>query len=157
MLIQESVIIQATAEKVWKVLTNFEKMPEWNHRLKKVWKGAQREGDYPAKMQLDYQMGNSRLAKFEALVAQWEPNHRLYFEMKEISVQSSIDRPAKIIEKFELIEHEGKTKVLHEVEVRQSNIPWYVRWLIGLINRFGRPVGKGPLDQLKILVEQVHF
>jgi hypothetical protein len=65
--------INASAEKVWQVLTDFESFPKWNPFVIKVL-GQPKEGE---QLEIEVQLPESRLLKFTPLILKAEPNKEL--------------------------------------------------------------------------------
>ncbi len=71
--IRTEIEINASAEKVWQVLSDFESFPKWNPFVVKVL-GKAKEG---ARLEIEVQLPESRLLKFTPIVLKAEPNKEL--------------------------------------------------------------------------------
>ena len=71
--IRTEIEINASAEKVWRVLTDFESYPQWNPFVIKVL-GQPKEGE---QLKIEVQLPESRLLKFTPTVLKAEPNKEL--------------------------------------------------------------------------------
>lgn len=71
--IRTEIEINASAEKVWKILTDLENFSEWNPFVVKA-QGNAKEGQT---LKIEVQIPDSRLMKFTPLVLKSEPNKEL--------------------------------------------------------------------------------
>lgn len=71
--IRTEIEINASAEKVWRILTDFESFPKWNPFVVKVL-GEAKEGEI---LNIEVQLPESRLLKFTPKVLKAEPNKEL--------------------------------------------------------------------------------
>lgn len=71
--IRTEIEINASAEKVWQILSDFENFPKWNPFVIKVL-GKPQKGEI---LNIEVQLPESRLLKFTPLVLKAEPNKEL--------------------------------------------------------------------------------
>jgi hypothetical protein len=71
--IRTEVEINASAEKVWRILSDFESFPEWNPFVIKVL-GKAKEGE---QIKIEVQLPESSLMKFTPIILKAEPNQEL--------------------------------------------------------------------------------
>ena len=71
--IQTEIKINAPAEKVWEILTDFESFPSWNPFVVRV----QGDAKVDEALKLDVQLPKSRMLKLKADVLKVEPNKEL--------------------------------------------------------------------------------
>ena len=71
--IRTEIEINASAEKVWRILSDFENFPAWNPFVVKAL-GSPKQGET---LKIEVQLPESRLLKFTPLVLKAEPNKEL--------------------------------------------------------------------------------
>lgn len=151
MHIRERIVIHASPEKIWAVLSDIQRLPEWNKKAHSV-RSTDLQSGVGLRWRVDYRM-KKKQSIYDLTVARQSPPHHLHLEIKEASVMGADRKPVEVTEIFELVPQGENTLVKHEVTVREDNIPWFFRPLVWLVMRFGKPVGGGPLEHLKKIVE----
>ena len=71
--IQTEIEINASAEKVWKIMTDFENFPSWNPFVIRA-EGELKEGK---KIKIDVQIPDAKMQKFKPVILKAEPNKEL--------------------------------------------------------------------------------
>jgi hypothetical protein len=125
--IQTEIEINASAEKVWQILSNFEKFPAWNPFVINVL-GTPKVGEI---LQIEVQLPESRLLKFTPKVLIAEPNKELRWV--GTSPLGSFRG-----------EHFYKIESLTENKIRFIHGEHFSGWAVGLIwTLMGKSIEKG--------------
>jgi hypothetical protein len=125
--IRTEIEINASAEKVWQVLSDFESFPKWNPFVIKVL-GKPKVGEI---LQIEVQLPKSRLLKFTPEVLVAEPN-------KELRWVGTMPLNAFRGEHFYQIEKLGDDKI------RFIHGEHFSGWMVGLIwMMLGKKIEKG--------------
>jgi hypothetical protein len=125
--IRTEIEINASAEKVWQVLSDFESFPKWNPFVIKVL-GKPKVGEI---LQIEVQLPESRLLKFTPTVLKAEPN-------RELRWLGTMPLNAFRGEHFYQIEKLGDDKI------RFIHGEHFSGWMVGLIwLMLGKKIEKG--------------
>lgn len=131
--IQTEIEINASAEKVWRILSEFENFPAWNPFVVKV-SGEPKVGEV---LEIEVQLPESRLLKFTPTVLKVEPN-------KELRWVGTMPLNAFRGEHFYKIES------LSDNKIRFVHGEHFSGWMVGLIWLF---VGKQTENGYRIMNE----
>jgi len=150
MKLVNSILIHRPAAAVWAFLENPENMRLWNPNVKHVSPSVfsrPRQGYHYA---IIYQLGDSAKAtEFTAEFIHYEPSSRLVIRLSERASASG----RVIDETYDLTERDGGTFLQQTIAVGNSGINIFVRLLIWIIQRWGKPTGKPYLATLRDCVE----
>jgi hypothetical protein len=125
--IRTEIEINASPEKVWQILSDFEIFPAWNPFVIKV-SGKPKVGEV---LQIEVQLPESRLLKFTPTVLKADPN-------KELRWVGTMSLNAFCGEHFYQIEKLGDDKI------RFIHGEHFSGWMVGLIwIMFGKKIEKG--------------
>jgi uncharacterized protein YndB with AHSA1/START domain len=151
MKLVNSIFINRPAKAVWAFLENPANMLLWNPKVKQVspssFSGTPQEGYRYA---ITYQMRNSAPAtEFLAEFVQYEPCSKLV--IRHTGHLSSHDRVIEEI--YELSERDSGTFLLQTIHITNSGVNIFLRLLIRVIQRWGKPTGKPYLETLRDFIE----
>ena len=148
MKITERIVIRAAPQRVWRWLADPALWPQWNPKVKRVNRsrtGAMVAGEV---FEADFVLGG-KTTTGNVEVKVFEPFQRLVLQ-HWVDVRG---RVGSLGVEFALNAEGADTHVVQTTDFSASGLPWLVKMLIGIMNRFGRPVGRSHLDQLKQLGE----
>ncbi len=151
MKLVNSIFINRPAETVWAFLENPVNMLLWNPKVKHVSPSSFSSPQQGYRYAITYQLHETaRASEFLAEFIHFEPFSKL--------VIRDTGEPAphnRVIEEiYELSEHEGGTFLIQTIHIEKSGINILFRFLIWIIQRWGKPVGKPYLGTLKEMVER---
>lgn len=125
--IQTEIEIDASAEEVWRILSDFPSFPSWNPFVTRV-EGRPEKG---AVLRIDVRLPESRLLKFTPTVLVAEPN-------RELRWVGTVPFGAFRGEHFYVIEETGENRV------RFVHGEHFSGWLVGLVwKMFGSSIERG--------------
>jgi hypothetical protein len=125
--VRTEIEISASAERVWSILADFERFPDWNPFVIRV-EGEPREG---TKLAIYVQLPESRMLKFTPVVLKAEPNRELRW-VGDLPLGTFRGEHFYIIESIS----DSKTKFIHG--------ELFSGWMVGLIWRIhGEKIEKG--------------
>ena len=138
---------QVPRYRLWEIIREPGNQPAWNPKCVECEDIGQCV--VGAKFAVTYEMkGIRQKATGEVLDIQAEHKLTYRYHYEDDKIMGSVD------EHFELIEAGmDKTTLVHTVDFQNSSLPRWVKWLIGLMSRFGRTVGPDPLDGLDDLLK----
>ncbi|QEY32709.1 hypothetical protein EVJ50_11210 [Synechococcus sp. RSCCF101] len=92
---------------------------------------------------------NRKRSKALAELVHYEKDQLIHFRYhyEESAQIGAVD------EIFELRSGNRGVELVHTVDFDQSTLPWWVKLLIGYLNRFGKAEGEGPLDGIAALLD----
>lgn len=94
---------------------------------------------------------NGKQSDARGTVVKMEPNREIRFRYEyEDSARLGV------VEESFLIETKGwrQTRLKHTVDFSHSTLPRWVKWFIGIVGRFGKSVGNGPLEEIEKLLPE---
>jgi uncharacterized protein YndB with AHSA1/START domain len=151
MKLANSIFINRPAKTVWAFLENPANMLLWNPKVKHVspssFSGPTQQGYRYA---ITYQMHEASPAtEFLAEFVRFEPCSRLV--IRHTGGLSSHDRVIEEI--YELSERDSGTFLIQTIHITNSGINIFLRILIWVIQRWGKPTGKPCLETLRDIIE----
>ena len=153
MKISEQIQIKARPEVVWKLIEDPAQICLWNPKLIQVVpvSSGQRRVGYCYRA--TYEMSGKR-SEMSFEIREYEPFRKWSAHGNTIKSEAVIKiQNSGVIESYELIEKGEGTLVKQEIDMDMSYQPFWLRILVWIILKTGKPVGSGPLDKLKQLVE----
>ena len=148
MKITERIVIEAPPERVWSWLADPALWARWNPKVKRV--NRRRTGAMVAAevFEADFALSDTATTG-QVEVKICEPFERL-------ALQHSVDvrgRVRSLGVEFSLTGEGAETRLLQTTDFSDVGLPWPVKLLVRIINRFGRTVGRSHLEELKLLAE----
>jgi hypothetical protein len=151
MKIEDSIFIRRSAGTIWKFLENPENMLLWNPKVKRV---SPSSFDTPIQgycYAITYQMRErAKALEFSAEFVHFESPIKLIIRL----TGPSSPRAMVIEEMYQLAEQDGGTVLTQVIQIGNSGINVFFRFLIWIIQQFGKPVGKRYLETLRDIVER---
>lgn len=151
MELKSSIFIRRPAAAVWAFLVNPGNMLLWNPKVKHVSPSSFSAPQQGYRYSIQYQMHDrSPATEFLAEFVHFEPPVRLV--IRHTGGPAPHDR---IIEEiYELSERDGGTFLEQAIHVENSGINIFLRGLIWIIQRWGKPTGKPYLADLRDIIEK---
>jgi uncharacterized protein YndB with AHSA1/START domain len=149
MRIRESIVVRgASVEQVWTLIDDVTSWPGWNPKVQQITAaspGASRVG-YTFRSVL--KMG-SRTKEMSGLVESRDPPSRLV-----VRYTAPETRGHSTCESYELAARGAESvRVTHVVAFTDAGIPLWARAVMKIITTIGKPVGRGPLEGLKQVID----
>lgn len=148
MTIRDSIQIDRSADTVWKFVESPELMKQWNPKVQWVTAGDQKRGP-GFTYGITYVM-SSKAQEFRGEYVTYDPPHSLVIRL----TSTEMPQDSFVEERYTLTDKGSSTLLEQRIEVNNSGINIFWRFLIAFITRFGKPVGKRYLETLKELVER---
>jgi uncharacterized protein YndB with AHSA1/START domain len=142
--LRESILIPAPADRVWAAVANPETWLAWNPKIKSVRRANRGSVVAGEHFHAVFMLGKRELASNVEIVA-CEPPTRL--ELRQHYEFRQRSRFIRVV--FDLESTAAGVRLTQTMDVAGAGIPWPLRLLVGWIHRFGRPVGKSSLEQLR--------
>jgi hypothetical protein len=151
MRLVNSIFINRPAGTVWAFLENPANMLLWNPKVKNVTPSSFSSPGQGYRYAITYQMHEtSRASEFLAEFVQFEPFSKLV--IRHTGGLSPHDRVIEEI--YELSQRNGGTFLTQSIHTENSGINVFLRLLIWLIQRWGKPTGKPYLETLRDIIEK---
>ncbi|MEM9227467.1 MAG: SRPBCC family protein [Verrucomicrobiota bacterium] len=149
--IRDSITLDCSAEVLWYLLEDPGLMQEWNPKVKD-WEALSTGKMGPGyEFKLLYGM-RSKLTWCNVKVAQYRPHRQLVWEVQPPEAKNiEATRLSFDLEVTAL----HQTRLTQTVEMPDALIPLPWRWLAKFILRFGKRQGKGQLERLSELVNEL--
>jgi len=150
MKLVNSIFINRPAAAVWAFLENPGNMLLWNPKVKRVSPSTFSASQQGYRYAIMYQMHeNSRAEEFQAEFVHFEPPLKLV--IRHTGGLSAHDRVIEEI--YELSERDGGTFLTQTINVENSGVNIFLRFLVWAIQRWGKPVGKPYLATFRDIIE----
>lgn len=151
MKLADSVFINRPPAIVWAFLKNPVHMPLWNPKVKRVSPSSFSAIQQGYRYAITYQMHErAKASEFLAEFVHFDPPSKLV-----IRHTGGLSPQHKIIEEiYELTERDGGTFLMQTIHIDNSGINIFFRFLIWLIQRWGKPIGKRYLETLRDIIER---
>jgi uncharacterized protein YndB with AHSA1/START domain len=154
MELTDSVFITRPRATVWAFLVRPANMLRWNPKVKRVSPSSFEDPRQGYRYAITYQMHErARASEFLAEFVHFEPPSRLIVR----HTGGLSPRDSVIEEIYELSERDGGTDLRQSIRIANSGIPLFLRLLIWLIQRWGKPRGKRYLETLRDIVENAPY
>lgn len=146
----DSIFINRPAGTVWAFLENPANMPLWNPKVKRVSPSSFATIQQGYRYAITYQMHeHAKASEFLAEFIHYEPPIKLV-----IRHTGGPDSQNRVIEeKYELSKRDGGAFLAQTIHIENSGINIFFRFLIWLIQRWGKPTGKRYLETLRDIIE----
>ena len=150
MKLVNSIFVNRSAATVWAFLENPANMLLWNPKVKRVSPSSFSVPQQGYRYTIMYQMHeNARASEFQAEFVHFEPVSKLI-----IRHTGSFSPHDRVIEEiYELSERDGGTFLKQTIQIENSGINVFLRLLIWIIQRWGKPTGKPYLGTLRDIIE----
>jgi uncharacterized protein YndB with AHSA1/START domain len=150
MLINDSIVIDAPIDKVWRYIASPDLWNLFNDKIAKCEQISTAGGRIGSVYSMDFRMGTKTTS-----------THCEITDLqlcKIIQMRSTLSDPSHITTSgtltYELEDLSFKTKVREKIDVVIPEINIFMRAIIWLISRFGSPAGETNLMKLKRIIEQ---
>jgi uncharacterized protein YndB with AHSA1/START domain len=152
MKLVNSIFINRPAKTVWAFLEDPANMLLWNPKVKNVTPSSFSNPQQGYRYAITYQMHeNARASQFLAEFVQFEPYSKLV-----IRLTGGLSPHDRVIEEiYELSQHNGGTFLTQSIHIANSGINIFLRLLIWIIQRWGKPTGKPYLETLRDIIENI--
>jgi hypothetical protein len=151
MKLANSILINRPAKTVWAFLENPANMMPWNPKVIHVSPSSFSSPQQGYRYAITYQMHEtSRASEFTAEFVHFEPFSKLVIRHTE----GLSPRDRVIEEIYELSEREAGTFLTQTIHIENSGINIFLRLLIWIIQRWGKPTGKPYLATLRDIIEK---
>jgi len=151
MKLVSSIFINRPAGTVWAFLENPSNMQRWNPKVKHVSPSSFSGPQQGYRYAITYQMHErAKASEFLAEFVHFEPFSKLV--IRHTGGLSPHDRV--IEEMYELSERDGGTFLTQSIHIENSGINIFLRFLIWIIQRWGKPTGKPYLETLRDIIER---
>jgi hypothetical protein len=152
MVLKEEILINATPEQIWPLVSNFENIRKWNPKLKTAEKVSLGENCLGSRWMLTYELSQKEKRLNAEVVTFDYPFH--FKAASQMANSSEKFWQERYYEEYRLTVQGQATKLQQTILIEHEKIPLILKFLIWFIRTFGKPVGKPMLEQLKELVEQ---
>lgn len=151
MKLVDSIFINRPIGTVWAFLEDPANMPRWNPKVKRVSPSSFAAIQQGYRYAITYQMNErAKASEFLAEFVHFEPPSKLV-----IRHTGGPDSQNRVIEEiYELSERNEGTFLTQTIRINNSGINIFFRFLIWLIQRWGKPVGKRYLETLRDIIEE---
>lgn len=152
MHIKQQVLIDADPEKVWGLVENPENHSLWNPKVKGtnlISHGKRRVG---YRYRITFSM-RGRDNEMEAEIREYDPPRRLVTDMKNRFYTDANALERRFEEVYQLITEGDKTLLIQTITIDNAGINLFLRLVIALVLKIGKPVGKEYLVTLKEIIE----
>ena len=151
MKLVNSIFINRPARTVWAFLENPVNMLFWNPKVKHVSPSSFSGPQQGYRYAITYQMHErAKASEFRAEFVHFEPFSKLV--IRHTGALSPHDRVIEEI--YELSERDGGTFLTQTIHIENSGINIFLRLLIWIIQRWGKPTGKPYLETLRDIIER---
>lgn len=151
MKLVNSILINRPAKTVWAFLENPANMTLWNPKVIHVSPSSFSSPQQGYRYAITYRMHEtSRASEFTAEFVHFEPFSKLLIRHTE----GLSPRDRVIEEIYELSEREAGTFLTQTIHIENSGINVFLRLLIWIIQRWGKPTGKPYLATLRDIIER---
>ena len=151
MKLVDSIFINRPAGTVWAFLENPENMLLWNPKVKHVSPSSFSGPQQGYRYAITYQMHEtSRATEFLSEFVHFEPFSKLVIRHK-----GGLSPHDRVIEEtYELSERDRGTLLTQTIHIENSGINIFLRFLIWIIQRWGKPTGIPYLGTLRDIIER---
>lgn len=144
------VFINRPAGTVWAFLENPDNMLQWNPKVKRISPSSFAAIQQGYRYAITYQMNErAKASEFLAEFVHFEPPSKLV--IRHTGRQDSQNRVIEEI--YELSERDRGTFLTQTINIDNSGINIFIRFLVWLIRRWGKPTGKRYLEALREIIE----
>ncbi|MBI5076174.1 MAG: SRPBCC family protein [Nitrospirae bacterium] len=146
----DSIFINRPAGTVWAFLENPANMPLWNPKVKRVSPSSFTAIQQGYRYAITYQMNErARASEFLAEFVHFDPPSKLV-----IRHTGGPDSQYRVIEEiYELSERDGGTSLIQTIHIGNAGIHIFIRFLVWMVQRWGKPTGKRYLETLRDIIE----
>ena len=138
----------ASPRELWEIIHDPVNMPAWNPKC--VWCEINGTGLAGPRFRATYEMSGKRHdAEGEVVASEAEQRIQFRYTYEDAAKLGTVD------EVFELYDKgDRRTELVQSVDFTRSALPRWVKWLIGLLGRFGKSQGNGPMDGIEALLPE---
>ena len=138
MHLHEDVVTRATPERVWELIADPANHGRWNPHVVGT---EQISGGAPAfgsRYRVTYELSGRR-AEFDAVVVEFSPLTRWAARLEERSKGDGRNFGRYMTETYTVTPRGGLLHVAHDVEIALAGVPLWLRALVWMIQKLGRP------------------
>lgn len=142
--------IADTPEVIWPVVADAEWLAGWNEKIVSVKALGSSRPALAANYEFTFQMSKSSATTVcEATLSQFKPH-----ELVEWTYFGTYKQKHwQVVDRFRLKVRGNQTRLYRDLDISQAPLPTWIRPLVWLVFKFGRPVGQTNLQRIKELVE----
>ena len=148
MILKDTVQIKSPPDTVWMFIEDPERMKSWNPKIQCISSISWGERAIGYRYRVTYVM-KGKTSDFLAEIVEYRKPEKLVIRLTE----GNLPRGSYVNEIYQLSATIEGTLLEQRVEIHNSGINIFLRLLIALISRFGKPTGEKYLEKLKELVE----
>lgn len=152
MRIREEVTTQATPEQAWAMLCDPARHGSWNLRITATEIYGSGEPGFGMRYRVSYDL-SGRSSQFDAEITEFSPPTRLAAKLVERATGDGAHMDRYMVESYDVSQHGGRTRVVHQVDIHAPGINIFLRALIWLIMHAGRSTGQTYMEKFAQLVE----
>lgn len=146
---KETILINASPEKVWNFIEDPNNLPLWNPKVQRVTAFGSSGKSVGSNFGIMYMM-NKIPSEMRGEVVVHEPNSRLTFRF----LDGKMERGNHVEESFSLTPTPSGVLLERTIDFTNAPIPWWARIIMWIIFKTGKPVGDTYLVKLKSLIEE---
>ena len=145
MRIVSSKTFRASPENLWQIVHDPANMPAWNEKCVECSSNGIGEG---SRFNAVFEMSGKR-SDAQGEVIEYVLHKRIRYRYRYVD-----DSKAGSVEETYDISKVGRdrSKVEHEVNLKHAALPFWVKLLAFVLEKFGKKMGKGPLDGIEELL-----
>ena len=152
MLIREDVVTRATPERAWELISDPSLHGLWNTHVVST-QALSSSGPGPGfRYRVTFEL-SGRQSEFDAEITEFSPPLRFAARLEERVKGDGRNWQRFIEETYYLTRRREGTHVRHQVRIHHSGINVFLRILIWLILRTGKPQGQTIMERFRLLAE----
>lgn len=140
--------LNTTVDAIWEILRDPGNMPAWNHKCQTC--SATSNVAIGSRFEATFQM-SGKPARTWCEIIEFKPGEKITIRY---SGQAFMSKNGFVDETFHMV---GKSTmqslIRHEVDVTNSELPVFVKFLMWFINTFGDSIGRSSLDEIEDLIK----
>ena len=149
MIQKERTIIRASLEQVWNFIEDPNNLPKWNPKVQGITSFSGSGKEIGANFGILYVM-NTKADDLRGEILVREALSRLTFRYSG----GQMPQGDYVDEGFILTQVDDTIGLVRTIDIHLKEIPWWVKIIMWIIFKTGKPVGKPYIETLKDLIEQ---
>jgi len=152
MRIHEHAVTTATPTRAWELIADPSLHGRWNSHIVETQATSSGSAGVGYRYRVTYELSGRR-SEFDAVITEFAAPSRYSAQLEERLKGDGSNFQRFMVETYVLTRRRGKTNVDHEVLIHHPGINPFLRGLIWLIMKIGRPVGQPMLAKFAELAE----